>query len=94
MYESKAVFLDPSLGSDSVVQSNAQIVTKYSELGGFITDLRDDVVNINALGANKVVVEFVSSGKDTAGNAFRLPICTIFTISNGKIVKDFTYYDN
>lgn len=41
-----------------------------------------------------IVVEFVSSGTAPDNSKFELPICTIFTIENGKITKDFSYFDN
>ena len=41
-----------------------------------------------------MIVEFISTGTAEDGSQFELPICTIFTIENGKITKDFTYYDN
>lgn len=45
-------------------------------------------------GENHIIVEFVSSGTAPDNSKFELPICTIFTIENGLITKDFTYYDN
>lgn len=94
MYAPRAVFLDPSMGSDTVVQTRAEIVAKYAELQQFIGGLRDSVVHIDAVGPEKVLVEFTSTGKDTSGKDFRLPICTVFTIRDGKIISDHTYYDN
>ncbi len=41
-----------------------------------------------------ITVESISTGTAADGSKFELPICTIFTIENGKITKDFTYYDN
>ncbi|MBX7262129.1 MAG: nuclear transport factor 2 family protein [Chitinophagales bacterium] len=50
---------------------------------------------VNIYHANEhVIVEFLSKGTAPDGMKFTLPICTIFKIKNGKIVKDFTYYDN
>lgn len=94
MYTETAEFKDPSLGQGIVAQTREQIVQKYSELNGIFPDLKDKVVQIYPSGENNVIVEFVSSGTASNGSEFELPICTIFTIENGKFVKDFTYYDN
>jgi len=45
-------------------------------------------------GDKHVIVEFISTGTAPDNSKFELPICTIFTIENKKITKDFTYYDN
>lgn len=57
-------------------------------------DLKDEIKTIYVSGNNNVIVEFVSTGTAPDNSKFELPICTIFTIENGKITKDFTYYDN
>ena len=57
-------------------------------------DIKDRIVNIYPSGDKHVVVEFISTGTAPDGTKFELPICTIFTIENGKITKDFTYFDN
>ncbi|WP_262892331.1 hypothetical protein ACN9ML_07985 [Dyadobacter endophyticus] len=41
-----------------------------------------------------MIVEFISTGTAPDKSKFTLPICTIFTIENGNITQDFTYYDN
>ncbi|ARS34006.1 nuclear transport factor 2 family protein [Pontibacter actiniarum] len=94
MYTETAEFKDPSLGPGIVRQTRAQTAQKYSELNGVFPDLQDRVVQLYPSGEKHVVVEFVSSGTAPDGSAFELPICTIFTVENGKITKDFTYYDN
>ncbi|GAB3819887.1 nuclear transport factor 2 family protein [Pontibacter rugosus] len=94
VYTETAEFKDPSLGQGIVTQSREQIVQKYSELNEVFPDLNDKVVQVYPSGENHVIVEFVSSGTAPDGSQFELPICTIFTIENGKITKDFTYYDN
>lgn len=94
MYIPTADFKDPSLGTGIVKQTHAEIVKKYSELSQMFPDLNDKVIQIYPSGENHVIVEFVSSGTAEDDSAFELPICTIFTIENGLITKDFTYYDN
>lgn len=94
LYSDSAEFKDPSFGPGIVRQSRRQIEEKYAELQRMFPDVRDDIVQIYPSGADHVVVEFVSSATAPDGQRFSLPICTIFELRNGVIVKDFTYYDN
>ncbi len=94
MYVENAEFKDPSLGLKVVKQTRKEIVKKYSELNKIFPDLQDSVLQIYPSGENHIIVEFVSSGTALDQSKFELPICTILTIENGMITKDFTYYDN
>lgn len=94
MYTETAEFKDPSLGSEVVQQSRYQIIKKYTELTQLFPDLKDTVATIYLSGEHHVIVEFTSSGTAPDKSRFVLPICTIFTIENGMITKDYTYYDN
>lgn len=94
LYSNPAEFRDPSLGLDIVKQTHEQTIKKYTELNGVFKDIHDEVKSIYPSGDKHIVVEFESSGTAPDGSKFRLPICTIFTIENGLITKDFTYYDN
>lgn len=94
MYSDTAEFKDPSLGEGIVKQTHGQIIKKYGELQQMIPDVRDSVVTIYPSGDKHLIVEFVSTGTAPDQSKFALPICTIFTIANGKITQDFTYYDN
>lgn len=94
MYTETADFKDPSLGPGIVKQTRKQIEDKYAELNGIFPDLKDKVVQVYPSGDKHVIVEFVSTGTAPDGSKFELPICTIFTIENGLITKDFTYFDN
>jgi ketosteroid isomerase-like protein len=94
LYTNPAEFKDPSFGQDMVKQSKQQIISKYHEMAQLFPDLRDDIVQVYPSGDKHVIVEFISSGTAPDGTKWTLPICTIFTIENGKIIKDFTYYDN
>jgi ketosteroid isomerase-like protein len=94
MYSATAEFKDPSLGTGIVKQTREQTVKKYSELNQTFPDLHDQVVNIYPSGDKHIIVEFISTGTAPDQTKFELPICTIFTIENGEITKDFTYYDN
>ncbi|MDW8852022.1 nuclear transport factor 2 family protein [Flavobacterium sp. MMLR14_040] len=94
MYTETADFKDPSLGKGIVKQSRKQTEEKYAELHKIFPDLHDEVIQIYPSGENHIIVEFVSTGNAPDNSKFELPICTIFTIDNGLITKDFTYFDN
>ncbi len=94
MYTDTADFKDPSLGKSIVKQSRAQTIAKYTELAKVFPDLKDSLIASYPSGSEHITVEFISSGTGPDGVKFELPICTIFTIENGKITKDFTYFDN
>lgn len=94
MYSDTAEFKDPSLGQEIMNMNHTQVVSKYTELEGMFPDVNDVIKETYPSGKNVVVVEFVSSGTGEDGTTFELPICTIFTFEKGKIIKDYTYYDN
>lgn len=94
MYAEISEFKDPSLGQGIVKQTRQQIIDKYSELSKVFPDLHDQVIQIYPSGDKHIIVEFVSSGTAPDSSKFELPICTILTIENGVITKDFTYFDN
>lgn len=93
MYADTAEMKDPAYGNKVVKMTPAEIQKKYEELNKTIPDVKDSVVSMYHSGDN-VIVEFVSTGTAPDNSKFELPICTIFEIKNGKITKDFTYYDN
>lgn len=94
MYSEISEFKDPSLGQGIVKQTRQQIIDKYSELNNIFPDLHDQIIQIYPSGDKHIIIEFVSSGTAPDSSKFELPICTILTIENGIITKDFTYFDN
>ncbi len=94
MYTDPADFKDPSLGLGIVKQTHEETIKKYAELNKVFPDLHDEVIEVYPSGENHITVEFISSGTASDGSTFKLPICTIFTIEDGKISKDYTYFDN
>ena len=94
MYAETTDFKDPSLGQGIVKQTRQQTIDKYRELNKIFPDLHDKVVQTYPSGDNHIIVEFVSSGTAPDNTKFELAICTILTIENGVITKDFTYFDN
>lgn len=94
MYSEISEFKDPSLGQGIVKQTRQQIIDKYSGLNSVFPDLHDQVIQIYPSGDKHIIVEFISTGTAPDGSKFELPICTILTIENGIITKDFTYFDN
>lgn len=93
-YSDPVLFLDPSFGSSWIRQTHKDIIQKYTQLHKAAPDISDSISAVYSDGAGHVIVEFVSQGTTPRGEKWRLPICTVFTIENGKIVKDATYYDN
>lgn len=94
MYIESAEFKDPTLGEGIVKMTRAEIIAKYSELNEIFTNINDKVIQTYPSGEKNIIVEFISSGTAPDNSKFELPICTIFTIENGKITKDFSYFDN
>ena len=94
LYVETTDFKDPSFGTEITKQTRQQTVQKYSEMAKMFPNIKDEVVQMYNSGNNVVVVEFVSTGTAADGTKFKMPICSIYTIENGKIAKDFTYYDN
>jgi predicted SnoaL-like aldol condensation-catalyzing enzyme len=94
MYADTTDFKDPTLGLGIVKQSRKQTIEKYTELSKIFPNLKDEIITMYPSGDNHIIVEFTSSGKAADNTLFELPICTIFTIENGLITKDFTYFDN
>lgn len=94
MYAENAEFKDPSLGTGVVKQTRQQIIDKYSELYKIFPNIKDEVIKIYPSGERHIIVEFISTGTAPDNSRFELPICTIFTIENGLITKDFSYFDN
>lgn len=92
-YATDAQYLDPAYGPNLVSKTRQEIVAKYFEMQQMFPNIKDSIVEIQAV-KNQVVVQFVSSGSSGDSIQFRLPICTVLTFANGKIAKDATYYDN
>jgi ketosteroid isomerase-like protein len=92
-YADSTILKDPAFGLLPIKQSKLDIQKKYEVLHQSITDVHDSVVKIYTA-KDHVIVEFLSRGTAPDGVKFSLPICTIFGFENGKIVEDFTYYDN
>lgn len=93
LYAESCKVKDPSDPSRKTI-TRSEIVKKYTELHKSIPDVRDSVVTVYNF-SPVIVVEFISKGTDPGGNKFELPICAIFEFNReGKIIKDFTYYDN
>jgi ketosteroid isomerase-like protein len=92
-YADSTMLKDPAFGLLPIKQSKLDIQKKYEVLHQSITDVHDSVVKIYTA-KDHVIVEFLSRGTAPDGVTFSLPICTIFGFENGKIVEDFTYYDN
>ncbi|WP_433763380.1 nuclear transport factor 2 family protein [Flavobacterium ginsenosidimutans] len=94
MYIENAEFKDPTFGIGVRRQSKQEIIEKYAGLGAYFPNIQDKILQIYPSGEKNIIVEFISTGTGIDKSKFTLQICTIFTIENGKITQDFTYYDN
>lgn len=94
LYAENSDFKDPSLGQGIVKQTRSQIIDKYSQLTEIFPNLHDEIIKIYPSGEKHTIVEFISTGTAEDNSQFELPICTIFTLENGMIIKDFSYFDN
>jgi ketosteroid isomerase-like protein len=92
-YSADAQYLDPAYGQNFVSRTHLEIVAKYFEMQQMFPNIKDSIVEMQAVN-NHVVVQFVSSGSSGDSIQFKLPICTVLTFANGKIIRDATYYDN
>ena len=94
LYIENAEFKDPEYGIEIVTKSRASIVQHYTEMNQLFPDIKDELIAIYPSGSKNVIVEFISTGTAPDGSRFTLPVCSIFTIEDGMIVKDYNYYDN
>lgn len=94
LYADTAEFKDPAWGKELKKQTHQDIVGHYSQLQSFLPDINISEVVLYPSGDKHIIAEFLSSGSAPGSLPISLPICTIFTIENGKIAKDYTYYDN
>jgi ketosteroid isomerase-like protein len=94
MYIDTAAFKDPSFGQGIITQNRQQIIEKYRALNKVFPNIKDSIIRLYPSGDTHIIVEFISKGVTPDSTVFELPICTIFTVENGLITKDFTYYDN
>ncbi len=94
LYIENAEFKDPEYGIEKVTKTRASIVEHYTEMNQIFPDIKDEVISMYPSGDKNIIVEFISTGTAPDGSTFALPVCTIFTIENGMITKDYNYYDN
>lgn len=94
LYTESALFPDPSFGKKTIRQTHQQTAEKYAQLQSMFPDIKDSIVSINGAEENKIVLEFISTGKAKDITVLLMHVCSILTIKNGKITEDHTYYDN
>jgi len=90
-YADTATFEDPEFAVP--VRGRAAMEKHHRELHAMVPNIRDSIRTITAV-HNKVVIEFISTGTTSNGEHFALPICTVLTFNNGKVIHDATYYSN
>lgn len=89
-YADDAVFIDPSF--QETIGDRNFMIRHHTELHQHFQGIHDEVKFIYAA-ADTIIVEFVSTGTNESGESFTLPVCTVFTFKNGKVIRDATYYD-
>lgn len=93
LYVENAEFLDPTFGTEYVTQTRQQIVDKYTGLNQMFPDAHDEIKEIYAVD-EKVIVQFVATGNSGDSIQLKLPICSVLSFKDGKIVRDASYFDN
>lgn len=88
--------VDATLHSPDYPQlvGNTQIADTYRRLFEAIPDAKDNLVSLDSAG-DKVYAQFVLTGhlKGAEGKPISVPIMSVYTVRNGHIVGDTTYYD-
>lgn len=89
-------------GADAVLHSpdypeltgNRPIADTYRKLFSFIPDAKDEVQSFDVVG-DRVYAQFALTGHlgGAADKPIRVPIMSIYTVKDGHIVADTTYYD-
>lgn len=90
-YADDAVFEDPAFAGP--VHSHAPVEANHRHLQSLFPDIKDEIQALHASG-DHVIVEFIARGTSADGKVFSLPICSVLTFKNGKVVRDATYYNN
>lgn len=90
-YAKDAQFLDPAYGMDWVKKNREELMANYKGMQKNSPDIKDELTTIFAA-ADQVSIQFTSSGT-TEGQQWSIPISTVLTFKDGKIIKDATYYD-
>lgn len=92
-YTDTAEFLDPAFGPDYVKKTRKETAEKYADMQQMFPDVNDNITDMSASG-DRVTIQFVSSGTPAGQAKWHLPICSVLTFKDEKIIKDATYYDN
>ncbi|WP_161805834.1 nuclear transport factor 2 family protein [Pedobacter sp. Hv1] len=90
-YAKDALFLDPAYGKTWVKKNHEEFMDNYKWMQKSAPDIKDELTAIFAAD-DKVSIQFTSTGT-TEGQQWSIPISTILTFKDGKIIKDATYYD-
>lgn len=93
-YADTAAFKDPSFGNKIVMLTHTNFIKKYKNQETIIPNIKDSDVAIYSSSDSVIIVEFKATITDPANKKMELPICTIFTLKNNLIIKDYTYFDN
>jgi ketosteroid isomerase-like protein len=91
IYATDAVLHSPDYPE---LAGNSRIADTYRGLFDALPDANDSVENIDRSG-DRVYAQFVLSGhlKGMGGKFVKVPIISVYTVRDGHIVADSTYYD-
>jgi limonene-1,2-epoxide hydrolase len=93
-YTNPVTFLDPAYGNSHVQKTHDDMLKHYSGLQQWSPDVWDSITFIAPIDDNRVLIQFTSTGTTAdKKEKWSLPLCTVLTLENGKIVKDEVYYD-
>ena len=91
-YSNPTRFLEPSMGADYHPVLHEEIIARYVSLEEAYSNFRMEIVGIYPY-RNTVTVEYVSTGAEITGHLWKLPMCSVFTLKDGKIVQEAVYYN-
>ncbi len=90
-YSADATMLDPTY--DEPVKGKDAIRQHVADRFAVVPDVHDEVVS-TVVQPGFAAIELVATGTAVgAPGPFTLPLASFFTIDDGKIVRDATYYD-
>lgn len=91
IYAADAVLHSPDYPA---LSGGAPIADTYRHLFEAIPDAKDNLVSLDHVG-DKVYAQFVLTGhfKGADDKTIRVPIMSVYTVRDGHIVVDSTYYD-
>ncbi|MCW3465511.1 nuclear transport factor 2 family protein [Chitinophaga nivalis] len=92
-YADTAIFLAPGGSTDTLLQTRQQTIAGYQALQKTFPDIRHEVKEVYGE-RNHIIVEFIAEATGSDGSKWQRPMCSVFTVKEGKIKCDHTYSGN